>query len=222
MMVVGNGLIANSYIQASTQRPSILIFASGVSNSTETNPSAFSRELELLKKYADKDRTITYFSTVSIYDPTLQNSLYIKHKKNMEQWLENETRSFIIFRLSNVVGHSPNPYTLFNFLVQKISSGEHFNLHTNACRNFLDIDDLFPLTSPFFQPTRLRLHVNIPGSVSIKVPDLVSKIESRLNRKAKYTLIDSGACYDIPSTELAPVFVPRKNYLDELVEKYIP
>ena len=48
-MIVGNGLIASSFIKHDND--DVIIFASGVSNSLETNQDKFDREIDLLKSY---------------------------------------------------------------------------------------------------------------------------------------------------------------------------
>ena len=47
-MIVGNGLIAKALQKIDA--PEMVFFASGVSNSLETNKTAFEREVNLLKK----------------------------------------------------------------------------------------------------------------------------------------------------------------------------
>ena len=48
-MIIGNGLIANLFTEH--DRENIIFFASGVSNSLETEKSAFLREENLLRKH---------------------------------------------------------------------------------------------------------------------------------------------------------------------------
>ena len=77
-MVVGNGMMANDFAMRKNDEKHI-IFASGVSNSTETSQEAFLREERLLHHIIEAypDKIIVYFSTCGIYDSTLHNSPYI-------------------------------------------------------------------------------------------------------------------------------------------------
>ena len=50
-MIVGNGLIAKSFLKKYGKDNNIIIFASGVSNSKETNPDNFKREEDLLVSF---------------------------------------------------------------------------------------------------------------------------------------------------------------------------
>ena len=68
-MVIGNGLLAKSFSNF-LDDDSILIFASGVSNSSETRISEFEREYDLLNEKLSKFNSarLIYFSTLSIFD----------------------------------------------------------------------------------------------------------------------------------------------------------
>ena len=74
-MIIGNGLIAKALIEIDA--PEMVFFASGVSNSLETNKASFEREVELFKKTIaeNKDRKFIYFSTLSIDDSSKKDSL---------------------------------------------------------------------------------------------------------------------------------------------------
>ena len=52
-MIIGNGLIANLFREH--DRENVVFFASGVSNSLETEKSAFLREEDLLRKTLEEN-----------------------------------------------------------------------------------------------------------------------------------------------------------------------
>ena len=87
-MVVGNGMIANRFMDYKDD-DSIIIFASGVSNSKDTIEQNFLREFALLDKTikSNADKVLVYFSTCSIEDEELQNAPYVIHKKNIEKFI---------------------------------------------------------------------------------------------------------------------------------------
>jgi hypothetical protein len=62
-MIVGRGDIASVL----NDREGAIFFASGVSNSTETNQSEYWREMELLDKQ-DRNKCLFYFSSISVDD----------------------------------------------------------------------------------------------------------------------------------------------------------
>jgi len=220
-MIVGNGLIASAFIRNDFHSPDHVIFASGVSNSTETNPDCYQREISLIRDYIDKSTTFVYFSTTSIFDPTRQDSYYIKHKKLVEDLIREEAASFLIVRLSIMIGHSTNPHTLINYLVNAIKEQRPVELHANACRHLLDIDDLLPELSSYLEEPKPRKSVNILGSEKIRIPELISKIEAILNKKGNYSWIDAGACFSIPDNEAECKLIADPDYVEKILHKYI-
>ena len=220
-MIVGNGLIASAFIRNDFHSPDHVIFASGVSNSTETNPECYQREISLIRDYIDKSTTFVYFSTTSIFDPTRQDSYYINHKKQVEDLIRAEAESYLIVRLSIMIGHSTNPHTLINYLVNAINERRHIELHSKACRHLLDIDDLLPELTSYLEEENPRKSVNILGSQKIKIPELIGKIEAILNKKGNYTWADTGACYAIPDNEGECKLIPDPAYIEKILHKYI-
>ena len=61
-MIIGNGLLANAFKCLPQQENSVIIFASGVSNSKEFSKAAFDREKNLLLKSIKDDAMLVYFS----------------------------------------------------------------------------------------------------------------------------------------------------------------
>jgi hypothetical protein len=81
-MVVGNGMIAKRF-SSYTDDNKWLVFASGVSHSLSNSPEEFEREKKTPGKQHSNitpGKTLVYFSTCSIYDPSLHHSAYVLHK----------------------------------------------------------------------------------------------------------------------------------------------
>ena len=134
-MIIGNGLLAKGFSKYA-ENNSIIIFASGVSNSSSTDKSDFLREEVLLKKYLKikKDKLFVYFGTCSVYEENPINPLYIEHKIRMEKLVKVEYPNYLIFRLSQVLGQN-NKNQLVRFLVDKIKDKktwqfQQLNLHS--------------------------------------------------------------------------------------------
>ena len=87
-MVIGNGLLAKKMSSFNGDN-NILIFASGVSNSKETNHNEYKRELDLLKTFLGTEKKLIYFSTCSVLMDCQSISDYIEHKKNIEGYIRN-------------------------------------------------------------------------------------------------------------------------------------
>jgi len=220
-MILGRGLIATAFKNSVFDSPLYMVFASGVSNSMESDPKAYARELALLDSSIAKNTTILYFSTTSIFDPTKTDTPYIHHKLNIEKQIRERADSYIIARLPILVGRTDNPHTLINFMVSAIREKRHFEVHAKACRHLLDIDDLVPSLAPFADDPQIRTVLNIPGSQKISVPVLVSKIQTILHMDGDITWKDSGACYDIPSDAGKTIYIPNDHYVDDLLNKYL-
>lgn len=220
-MIVGRGLIATAFKNSLFDSSAFVVFASGVSNSTESDPAAYARELALLDPYLSKSTTLIYFSTTSIFDPTKADTPYIRHKRVIENLIRDQAEHYLIVRLPILIGHTANPYTLINFLANAIRLHRKIHLHAQACRHLLDIDDLVPILTPYAAQPATKQIINIPGSQKIPVPQLIHKMESVLGIKGVFAWEETGACYDIPSGEGQTIFIDHPTYLDEVLHKYL-
>src|SRR6185369_620784 len=109
-MIIGNGLLANSLLHYKNTNE-VIIFASGVSNSICNDDREFEREFLLLKDVVFKkntDQKLVYFSTFNVFDPSLAESKYVLHKKNIESFLSKIPGAMVI-RLPIVLANSNNP-----------------------------------------------------------------------------------------------------------------
>lgn len=220
-MIVGQGLIATAFKHSVFDAADLVVFASGVSNSTETRQENFDRETVLLDSYLTKDKPIIYFSTTSLFDPSKTDTPYIRHKLFLEERIMQRAAQHTIIRLPILIGRTDNPHTLINFLVKAIRGGQPITLHQNACRHLLDIDDLVTLVTRSMDPAKKAQIINILGSGSIRVPDLVGKIEHLLEKQGVFTWTDTGACYDIPQDAGPVIYVEQPDYVDHILKKYL-
>lgn len=106
-MIIGTGDIASILID----RPGITFFVSGVSNSQCEDPAQFERERTLLLKHIGAEH-IVYVSTLAIY---YGDSMYVQHKRVMENLIRNAFPSYTIIRIGNITW-GKNPHTLINYL----------------------------------------------------------------------------------------------------------
>lgn len=224
-MIIGNGLIASAFIPYFVEDPDVIVFASGVSNSKELRKEEFLREREMLIEALRRGKLILYFSTCSINDPELAESAYVLHKIDMEN-LVRTSKHFAIFRISQVVGKTPNPNTLTNYLYRQIVAGSKFHVWLHAKRNLIDADDMVSIVTHLVKSKQShRVTTNIASPFSISIPYLVSIFEVVLEKKANYDVVDAGASYSIDSrlamsvANKAGVFFDE-NYIEKLVRKY--
>jgi len=198
-MVVGYGLLAKAFKQYENNNK-VLIFASGVSNSSETNAAAYARERELLAEFATVDKKLIYFSTTSIYDQSLQSSNYIKHKLDVESYIASTFPNYIIFRLPNVVGVTKNNNTFFNNIKSKLINGQEIRVNKHAYRYIVDIDDLVA-TLPSVIDCENRITINACYNNKTSVRDLVKLMGTILHKEYNEILVDGGGNYTVDNSK---------------------
>lgn len=228
-MVIGDGMIAKRFSNYADDK-TIMVFASGVSNSSGAIHAEYQREeallLNVLKEHADK--TLVYFSTCSIYDPSLQDSLYVNHKLKMEHLIKNNAPSFFIFRVSNPVGFTGNSHTVLNYFIQHIKKQEHFTVWQYASRNLIDLDDVLKLCDHIIQNAEKRnCIINIAHPVNYPVISIIESIEKHFGKKGNYSIAEKGNSPLIDTTAIQPLFSLlhidfNNDYLPALLQKYFP
>lgn len=228
-MIIGNGLLAQAfkaYIPAFAEEHDLLVFASGVSNSQEKAPEPYARERAMLEEALELDRFVLYFSTCSVSDPELSHMPYVQHKKEMEALMMERARRKAIFRLPQVVGATPNPHTLTNYLHAQISTGARFKVWLNARRNLIDVADVASIVCHLVENHAADgVVTNIAAPSSTGILELVHIFEEVLDKRANYETVDAGASYDIEAdlalrtaAEAGITFGP--DYATRLVRKY--
>ena len=142
-MIVGNGIIANIF-RSNFNDDTYLIFAFGVSDSTEENINEFNREEKLLLEMIDKypNLKLIYFSSIFC---GLKFDRYYTHKMKMESLIIKNSKDFLIFRLPQVIGNGGNNKNLFNFFIDSIRNDKVLKIKKNTQRSLIDIDDVFKI-----------------------------------------------------------------------------
>ena len=209
-MIVGNGLIANLF--KNDDRENVVFFASGVSNSLETEKSAFLREENLLRKHLTEnpEKIFIYFSTCSIYDSSKNASLYVNHKLKMERLVEELAHKFVILRVSNAVGKGGNPNLLMNYLVNSVKEEKIINVHTLATRNLIDADDIKNITLELIDQGRFNQIINVAYLENFSTSEILEILEKHFNKTAKTSLVKSGQSYLISIPEAEAYFAENK------------
>lgn len=222
-MIEGKGMIAQAFEKYKNDEK-VFIFASGVSNSQELNDDSFLREKNLLKKRLTEfpNLSFVYFSTCSIYDPSMKNSKYVQHKLEMEEMIAQYNKSFYIFRLPQVVGKTSSP-TLVNYLVNTIRNKQFFDVWEGSTRNLIDVEDVFKITN-FIIEKQIFLNeiTNIASSKSYYIKEIVLLIENILGIEAKYSCIDKGSSYKIDTKKIHDITKELLiNFDDEYMSRII-
>lgn len=226
-MIVGSGMVADA-CKALTGWENDIIYASGVSNSSEKRKELFDREIDLIKTHLNQlrgDSTFVYFSTTSILDPSKTKSSYILHKLYIESMLRNITDNHMIIRLPNLVGKSRNPHTLTNFFAGNILVGKPVRLIKNAVRHLIDVNDLeFVLNDIRKKFGKSKVTVNVETDKPFTAGQILSLMEEVLQKKAH--VIESDEPLDIQeilndeNSTLKYIFETSESYHRDLIRKY--
>lgn len=226
-MVIGNGLVAKAF-EAYKNDDRYLVFASGVSNSANTDLQAFEREKKLLASTLldNSKKRFIYFSSCSLYDESLKESLYVKHKLEMEAMIKDWHNDYHIFRVSNLAGKTDNPNTLLNFFYYHILNGSLFTVWKNATRNIIDIDDATVLSKHIIEERFFVNEItNIANPHNYKVTSIIEMIESMLAKKGNYNIVDKSSAPVIDTSAIKPLISNlniefNDDYLQKVLSKY--
>jgi nucleoside-diphosphate-sugar epimerase len=227
-MIIGSGLLARTFAPEYSHRDDVCIYAAGVSNSNCKDAHEFERERQRLLaalKQAGRDTTFVYFGTCSVADPEACDTPYVQHKLAMEHLVSKHPR-YLILRLPQVAGKTPNPHTLLNYLYARISRSESFNLWRNARRNIIDVDDVFAIARELLNDDKMRnVAVNIANPVSYSMPDIIQAVEYAVGKTAIYEIAERGSGYPINIDVIRPILDRiavrfDEGYLKRLSRKY--
>ena len=224
-MIIGNGLIANLFRE--NDRENVVFFASGVSNSLETDKSAFLREENLIRNTIKENpnKIFIYFSTCSIYDSSKNGSSYVNHKLKMEQIVEELADQYLILRVSNAVGKGGNPNLLMNYLVNAFHQEKEITVHTLATRNLIDADDVKNITLKFINENSFNKIINVAYLENFSTSEILEILEKHFNKTAKTSFVKSGQSYLISIPEAEAYFLQnklteKKEYLLRIIKRY--
>jgi len=225
-MIIGHGMVAKAFFRFRDD-DKVLIFASGVSNSSETDTGKFEREQCLLTEALarHKDTLLVYFSTCSIEDKSALSTRYVRHKIGMEKLISENHERYLICRLPQAVGRSANRTTLVNYLCDKIVTNTEFTVWENAFRYLIDIDDAASIVSHIIDKgVYCNRTLNI-CALRYSLEDIVRTLEEVTGKKARYTTVEKGTPYLLDNSDIA-VTIQELNlqfddtYLQKLLKKY--
>jgi hypothetical protein len=190
-IIVGNGLLANAFYNVRFHRK-VVVFASGVSRSSEIRNVEFLRERELLTcvLYKNPDADFIYFSSTSVLSD--ETTAYARHKIQMEKLVAELSNNFYIFRLPQVVGVVLNN-TLVSHLVRSCMECGRVKVHKNAVRNIIGVDDVARIVK-YLVDARLGLcsAQTLASASNILVPHLMDEVVQLLGTSCNLDLIDRG------------------------------
>ena len=114
-----------------------------------------------------------------------------------------ERRRFLIARLPQVAGNTPNPHTILNYLYARITRSERFDLWRRARRNIIDVEDVARITMDLLAHGISTIDfVNIANSRDYSLEEIVAALETTTRHAAVFTSIDKGAEYPIDTSAI--------------------
>lgn len=186
MIIVGSGLIAKA-LDKIPNNNDFLIFASGVSDSSETRELEFQREIDLIQESLLRNKKLIYFSSLDVVLRKDKLNSYLRHKLNVEKILEK--KSAIVLRLPQLVGLRQNKKNLIPYLYNKIVNKKEFELKINYQRNLVDIKDLSKIVECLIKKKDYsEKFLNIFNPKFTKILDIIRIIEKLSNTDAIYTI----------------------------------
>lgn len=179
-MIIGTGFIAK--LLMTLDQPHLIIWASGVSDPSCTDPKEFNREEDLLNAWIMKypEKTFVYFGTT-----TSKDSPYAKHKKRMEELIQKNLDRWLIIRIGPVIGSNGN--TFYDFAKRRIENDEEFILWAGEKRPLLTHAQLYWFVELLLKEDFPNSCISFDGPW-IPVEQIVSSLEISLNKKARYTV----------------------------------
>jgi nucleoside-diphosphate-sugar epimerase len=227
-MLIGSGLLAQTFAPEFSHRNDVCIYAAGVSNSGCTDTREFARERQRLTQalaQTAREVTFVYFGTCSVSDQDARDTPYVQHKLAMEHLVSGHPH-YLILRLPQVAGKTPNPHTLLNYLYARISRSESFCLWRNARRNIIDVADVVAIARQLLADASMRnIIVNIANPASYSMIEIVHAMEHVVGKQAIYEIVERGSGYSIDIGVIRPILDKAAirfddNYLERVIGKY--
>jgi nucleoside-diphosphate-sugar epimerase len=227
-MIVGSGLVARAFGGAFAAAEDVLVYAAGVSNSLCTDPREFDRErarLDAALADAGMARTFIYCSTCSVSDPESNNTPYVRHKLAMEA-LARRHAGYLVLRLPQLAGQTPNPHTLLNYLYARIARGERFAIWDHARRNIIDVEDVVRITELLVRREQARREtIAVANATDYDLRQIVRALEIATGKDALFDVLPRGGAYHVDITRIRPLLAPAgvsfdETYLERVLRKY--
>lgn len=225
-MIIGNGLLGNCFTNNLSNHEKYIIFASGVSNSKETNVIKFKREKDLILKTLKHNTNLKFIYFSSILTG-VSNNEYYNHKLDIEKIIKTESNNYIIFRIPQVIGESGNGNNLVNFLKNSIINNSEITIYENIKRSLIDVVDVVNIVNYCKDKVSCET-IYVSDIEKIDVIDLVNKISFKLNKtpiiKIDNNVSDNNWIIEnsvIVDESIINIGIKKIGYTDTIINKYI-
>lgn len=206
MEIIGDGMVARSFLPFQHEQEDALIFASGVANSLCEDQEEYKRETDLLYETLhsclEKGMRIVYFSSGgAVYgndpgikvesSPVFPGRMYGRHKLFCESVIIYSGVRHIILRLPNLVGRGQNRHQLIPALMTQAIEG-YAKIYRDARRDIVDVQDIAAIVVSLLKQVNESVVLNAASSYSIPVLDIFSEIEDILGTSARIEIVPGG------------------------------
>ena len=170
MEIIGNGMMAKGFLPYSTDINRVVVFATGVSDSTLTDWQEYDRECQTLYQVVrdckETDKRLVYFSSGgTVYgrcdeerkeeSPLFPETMYGRHKVLCEAVIISSGVRYLIARLPTVVGQTKSKKQLIPVLIKQAMEG-HVTLFKDAQRDIISIADVARIITVILKATQER------------------------------------------------------------------
>jgi len=184
----------------------VVVFASGVSDSTLKDRQEYERECQVLDQVISdcrqRDKTLVYFSSGgTVYGkrdderkedaPLFPETMYGRHKVRCESVIISSGVRHLIARLPTVVGQTKSKTQLIPVLIKQAMEG-HVTLLKDAERDIIGIADVAGIIVAILKKLRKNEIINIASGISVPVSDIFSEIQNNLGVKPTIKIISGG------------------------------
>ncbi|MFF8726197.1 NAD-dependent epimerase/dehydratase family protein [Streptomyces sp. NPDC015171] len=192
MRIVGKGFTATALGPIAHHHPGVAVLAAGVSRiRPEYAHHDLAREAALVadqaRRCASRGEKLVYFSTASaaLYGAPrcsgtedcrhAPRTAYGRHKLAMEQLVKESGCSWLILRLTHLVGPRQQPYQLVPALVAQALDGRVRVLRRSS-RDLLDVEDFVAMTDMLLGSGIERETVNVASGRSTEVEAIIDHV----------------------------------------------
>lgn len=224
-MIIGNGLIGEAFRKYDKQYENYIVFASGVSNSSENNLVNFKREKDLVIKTISENPNLTFIYFSSVLVGIIDNDYY-NHKLDIENIIKEKAKKYIIFRVPQLVGKTGNKNNLINFITDLVKNNKPVNCYNNVYRSLLDIDDLTNIVN--YCCDTYNETIVISGVEKVPVLDIINEIGTLLKKEPIINKIDSPLQNnwfvensDVVKCAIKYCKIETLTYTNNVIKKYI-
>ncbi|MFD7365569.1 NAD-dependent epimerase/dehydratase family protein [Nocardiopsis alba] len=243
MEIIGRGFLAGRLATIADRHPTVTVLAAGVSSTRVRSGAEFRRERELVcataARCAREGRALVFLSTAAqaMYghaeiparegDTVAPDSLYGRHKADLERVVLRSGAPWLVLRLSHVVGPGQRPHQLLPDIIRQIRSGV-VRVYRGAHRDLIDVLDVVRALDGLLSQGTLEEVVNVACGVPHPAQTIVRGIERHLDLAPRHEYVDVSPTLTRVSIEKLRALVPAvhslsdDDYLDRVLERYVP